>query len=456
MKSNLQFESTENRTKQKILSSENNRGGKMSLSIPCQTPKLHALELSLTIGCRVDCLYCPQKLLLSKYYSADKNRKSTLSFDDFKKVLDKVERNSSISFAGMSEPFHNPYCADMIVYAYQQGYKISLLTTLVDMTMEDYQKIKDIPFESFVLHIPDEEQHSRFSITDEYLELLKQINKNIKIDYYSCHGNVHPVVKNLIDPEMYAGISLGNRAGNLDLEEVPVTAAKTGSIVCYHGSEKQIGGWAPVMFPDGTLVLCCQDYGMKHVLGNLLEESWEEIQAGKEFQHFIEGLTADSSDILCRTCCDSRNVEELPSMQIKRSVDMIKEQLNKDNYTASISSNFIWKLARCRHVCVFGLGKLFRDHFFQEYWHQGLNVSLLADNNQEMQGKYIEGLLCVSPEQLKEYPDVMVIIFVKDSDKIEQQLKNLGVMNYITIFQIIDEYNKEKQFVSKNLFLKRD
>lgn len=157
MKTNLQFGSTENRTKQKILSSENNRG-EMSLTIPYQTPKLHALELPLTIGCRLDCLYCPQKLLLNKYYNADKNRKSILSFDDFKKALDKVERNSSISFAGMSEPFHNPHCADMIVYAYQQGYKISLFTTLVDMTMEDYQKIKDIPFDSFVLHIPDEEQ----------------------------------------------------------------------------------------------------------------------------------------------------------------------------------------------------------------------------------------------------------------------------------------------------------
>ena len=48
------------------------------------------------------------------------------------------------------------------------------------------------------------------------------------------------------------------------------------------------------MFPDGTLVVCCQDYGMKHVLGNLLEESWEEIRAGKEFQYFRKGLTADS------------------------------------------------------------------------------------------------------------------------------------------------------------------
>ena len=54
--------------------------------------KLHALELSLTIGCRLDCLYCPQKLLLNKYYEKEKARKSKLEFEDFKIALDKVRR----------------------------------------------------------------------------------------------------------------------------------------------------------------------------------------------------------------------------------------------------------------------------------------------------------------------------------------------------------------------------
>lgn len=61
--------------------------------------KLHALELSLTIGCRLDCLYCPQKLLLSKYYGADKSRKSMLSFEDFKSVLEKVQSGAEFPFA---------------------------------------------------------------------------------------------------------------------------------------------------------------------------------------------------------------------------------------------------------------------------------------------------------------------------------------------------------------------
>lgn len=181
--------------------------------------KLHALELSLTIGCRLDCLYCPQKLLLTKYYEKDNGRKSKLEFDDFKIALDKVQAGATISFSGMSEPFHNEKCANMICYAYKKGYKLSLLTTLVGMTVEDFHKIKDVKFESFVLHIPDKEGHSKFTINDEYLKLLKMVQETMNIDYYLCHGGVDTSVESIIDKNIYAGIELQSRLGNLDGSE---------------------------------------------------------------------------------------------------------------------------------------------------------------------------------------------------------------------------------------------
>lgn len=337
-----------------------------------KSDKLHALELSLTIGCRLDCLYCPQKLLLSRYYSDDKNRKRELSFEDFKIVLDKVQAGATISFCGMSEPFHNKSCADMICYAYEKGYKIALLTTLVGMTKEDFHKIKDVRFDSFVLHIPDAEGHSHFDITDEYLEVLLLVNEQIDIDYYSCHGTVSPIVENMLNKEKYAGISLGDRAGNLDIKKnIKKGNIKQGIIACYHGSEAQIGGWAPVMFPDGSLVLCCQDYGMKHVLGNLITQSWSEICEGEEYRKFEEGLKDETIDILCRNCSDARSIENLPSMQLKNAV----LDMGKDGFEQKLpqeTRQVIERFRKAETVCVFGLGKLFRDHFFQEYWHEGL------------------------------------------------------------------------------------
>lgn len=281
--------------------------------------KLHALELSLTIGCKLACDYCPQKLLLDTYYSENKARKRKLSFEDFKIVLDKVQPGATISFCGMSEPFHNEECADMIVYAYKKGYKLCLNTTLVGMTITDYEKIKNVEFESFILHIPDEEKHSKFVITDEYIELFKLVNTNMKINYYSCHGSLHKDIKELVDQEKYAGLTLINRAGNLEVEGVEDIFVK-GEIICYHGSEEQAGGWLPVMFPDGSLVLCCQDYGMKHVLGNLITQTWSEICQGKEYRKLRKGLKDDSIDILCRNCCDAKEVSTLPAMRLKEAL----------------------------------------------------------------------------------------------------------------------------------------
>lgn len=82
------------------------------------------------------------------------------------------------------------------------------------------------------------------------------------------------------------------------------------------------------MLPDGTLVLCCQDYGMKHILGNLLHDSWQDIQKGYAYQYFKRGLKDGSCDILCRKCADAKRVTELPAMRIKQLVSEKKKCLN--------------------------------------------------------------------------------------------------------------------------------
>ncbi len=405
--------------------------------------KLHALELSLTIGCRLDCLYCPQKLLLNKYYEKEKARKSKLEFEDFKIALDKVQAGATISFSGMSEPFHNERCADMICYAYEKGYKLSLLTTLVGMTEEDFHKIKDVKFESFVLHIPDKEGHSKFTVNDEYIKLLKMVQETIDIDYYSCHGSVDTSIEGIIDRNKYAGIELQNRAGNLVGSQYIESSHTEGRIICYHGSEAQIGGWTPVMFPDGTLVLCCMDYGMKHVLGNLLTQTWAEICEGEAYLKFIEGLDDDKVDLLCRKCAHASLVKELPSMQLRNAVlEMKRGNFGERGKLPLYVMQMLEKFEKAETVCVFGLGKLFRNHFFQEFWDEGLGgVSVFSDNNQKLQGTVIHGIKCVEPVELKAYSNIIVVVFVKEGEGIIAQMKEMGIADCILIEELFEVCN---------------
>ena len=155
--------------------------------------KLDSIELTLAMGCPLNCHYCPQELLLNRYFENDQHRCHMMSFDTFKTILTRVKKGGSVCFSGMCEPFLNPQCVDMILYAYQQGFKILLFTTLVGLQKDGVEKLKGIEFDGITLHIPDKENNSKFIVNDEYLEILKLFQDNFNISSYSCHGTIHPL-----------------------------------------------------------------------------------------------------------------------------------------------------------------------------------------------------------------------------------------------------------------------
>lgn len=89
-------------------------------------------------------------------------------------------------------------------------------------------------------------------------------------------------------------------------------------------------------------------------------------------------------------------------------------------------------------VCVFGLGNLWREHFYQEHWDEALNVSIFCDNNKDVQGTYINGIKCIAPSELKKYKNLLVIVFVKNGYEIDKQLKAQGINNVIFFYDIYE------------------
>ena len=72
------------------------------------------MEINTMIGCRVDCDFCPQTLLMDKYSSQNKIENVSygnpvfMSFETFKTCLDKMPKALRIIFSGYAEPFLNP------------------------------------------------------------------------------------------------------------------------------------------------------------------------------------------------------------------------------------------------------------------------------------------------------------------------------------------------------------
>lgn len=235
-----------------------------------------------------------------------------MSLDTFKTCIDKLPKGTRIDFSGMAEPWLNPECTEMVMYAHKKGFPIAVYSTLVGMQERDFDLIKDIPFEEFVLHIPDDKNNTHMDITQEYLELLQRVLQYKRdgssiISGVSCHAGIHPEVKKFFSDDLKLITELHNRAGNVESEYVESKINK-GSIICINCGRDMHHN---VLLPDGTVLLCCMDYGMKHVMGNLLLQSYEEIHQSHEFKKICEGLENEAIDILCRNCVNAKNINEV-------------------------------------------------------------------------------------------------------------------------------------------------
>lgn len=250
------------------------------------------LEITTHIGCPVNCTDCPQALLRSQYHG-----KRDLDLDDFKRAIDKVPQDVRIDFSGMCEPFVNPQCTDMILYAAERGHPLALYTTLQGLSMEDYERIKSVMFEVITIHLPDEAGRSHFNITDEYLSVLNAAH----CDSYSCHG---PIDKRVWPYLKQRGLItfMHDRAGNVE-GRPHINLDTHCELICI------TSGWEMnhnVLLPDGTVIMCCMDYGMTGVFGNLFTQTYNEVlnsEAAQTMRHTLE-----TGESICRHCSNAKTI----------------------------------------------------------------------------------------------------------------------------------------------------
>jgi hypothetical protein len=236
------------------------------------------MEITTGVGCIVDCKFCPQNTLLKAYRS----QKRKLSFDNFKTALNKMPTDTLIIFSGFAEPFLNKECTKMVLYASENGHQVSIFTTGTGLTVEDVNVINHIPFGGlphggFVLHLADNEGYTNIIVDDAYLRLLKAIKKaNIHNLLLRTMGSLHKGIRHIFPEDTVKTQKMNSRAGYLTKEGVKLdccSCTHNGDVIC--GRDEYI--YNNVMLPNGDVVLCCQDFGMKHILGNLFDEPYEKI-----------------------------------------------------------------------------------------------------------------------------------------------------------------------------------
>jgi hypothetical protein len=204
----------------------------------------YSMEITTKIGCPVNCLkYCPQEVLVKKYAA----NKRLLDLPDFSIVLSKIPAHVEIIFSGFCEPFANPKCLEMIDLAFRRSYTVSLYTTLIGASKTDVERLFNYRFKTFCLHLPDGEVMA-FPSDPEYKQNVLAVLRN---------------VKNVTTLAMTRQFKSNNRE-NVARQ---INADPKKFVFCFKFSNP-----SPILLPNGDVYLCCNDFGLRHKVGNLLDQ----------------------------------------------------------------------------------------------------------------------------------------------------------------------------------------
>lgn len=270
------------------------------------------MELTTMVGCPLMCTFCPQDNLRANYGKARKY----MRLQDLSQILDKLPKNMIIYFAGMAEPWANPNCTEMLRTVLERHFRVAIYTTLYGMTPDDARVVAELleahdsQITTLKLHLPDANGNMRgWKNTEQWrkaFSIIKQVKvscgvETMTMDYSGViHADVVELVGAVSNP-----FAPNSRAGSLDVGQIEgqrITRAPRHEkpVMCKYTPvyDKNI------LLPNGDVVLCCMDYDKKHVIGNLLDQSYEELFTSQAFLDLVRiNETAGYSDkSICKSC----------------------------------------------------------------------------------------------------------------------------------------------------------
>jgi hypothetical protein len=232
-------------------------------------------------------------------------------------MLSKIPKNVRIDFSGMSEPWANKECTDMLKHTLENGYEVAIYTTLYGMNKEIAERVHSLllkfakSIRVICIHLQDINKNMKgLKIDDEWIYALnifidlynKKIIEDFQFITMDSEKKLDPLLISLND--YLINFNAHDRAGSLNNNQVlnqKINIIKNikGPIKCSFTDKYDQN----VMLPDGSVLLCCMDYEKKHVIGNLLEQNYNEIYLSNGMGELILSNSKSScSESICRNC----------------------------------------------------------------------------------------------------------------------------------------------------------
>lgn len=252
--------------------------------------------IALGLGCEIACAICPQSTFVPAYKALGGER--TMTPDLLEKYLRTVPRDSILVWSGFSEAFLNPHFPDIIRQYHADGWKMRLDTTLVGCTKESAEFVKSVPWAMLKLHLPSHGDKMRLDVTPEYLDILRTVCQSPSFKCFVWFGIMREDVKAIIEGsagehDFYN--KLHSRAGNLvTIEKMKRRTGKLRNDCLWLRRGH--------LLPNGMVCMCCEDWSLIHVFGDLNTENYADIFHKQPFLDILAAHEDDTKPLLCRTC----------------------------------------------------------------------------------------------------------------------------------------------------------
>lgn len=212
-----------------------------------------------------------------------------MTVDNYKRMLANVaDTTRNIDFSGYTEPLHNPCWFDIFRHTLDQGYTVTLFSTLAGASRDDLDRLSELAINRIYVHLLDHiAQPEKLAF---FIKRCREHNRDVLFIYFDEDG--HKLAAAFQDQVSCERWTAHSRAGLVEVGRRYLP----GAISCCEQRE-----FCSVVLPNGDVHVCCMDFALQYRIGNLLESTLSNIHYSDAARAFRATMTS-TRDGICNHC----------------------------------------------------------------------------------------------------------------------------------------------------------
>lgn len=242
----------------------------------------YMVDVELTNYCNLKCLFCPAAQAMTR-------KKGFMTEEVFKKVVDEcAEHNTPVRFIRWGEPFLHPKIIKFAKYIKSKGLLLHITNNGLVITKRHMRAMIDLGLDSMIFSFQGatKEEYQRMRDNERYDDLVKNIKTLIKLrgkrekPFIAVSSTMHRDKEEDIKKfrEYWEGIVDYVGIGKTKIWWMPARMVKIFPMEyrpCTEVYQKLSVDW------DGKVTACCGDYDNFLTIGDIKENTLQELWGGE-------------------------------------------------------------------------------------------------------------------------------------------------------------------------------